>query len=85
MQDIDRHGGIAFLIVYFHLYDKYMLVPFELLHKFYTNYQNGGRASIPFDVISPEFEIKLLNSSVILYLDAINTYIELIKNKNYTG
>ena len=75
MRDITKQGGYAFLIIYFHLYDRYMLLPFEILDDFYRAYKAGGRASIPFESIPDIFEIKI-KGSVICYLDTVNEYIE---------
>lgn len=75
MKDVTKHGGFAFLIIYFHFYDKYMLLPFEILQGCYSKFKQGGKASIPLCEIPEEFEIKR-ESSIIPYLDALNVYID---------
>ena len=49
LKNVDRHGGIAFLIVAFNLYNEYYLLPFEVLNEYWENSLNEGRKSIPHD------------------------------------
>lgn len=49
LKNIDRHGGIAFLIVAFNLYNEYYLLPFEVLNEYWENSLKEGRKSIPHD------------------------------------
>ncbi|VEU82521.1 Holliday junction resolvase RecU [Acholeplasma hippikon] len=49
LNDVNNHGGIAFLIVGWKIYNEYYLLPFKDLKIFWDESRNGGRKSIPYD------------------------------------
>lgn len=49
LKNVEKHGGIAFLIVAWNLYDEYYLLPFDVLYEFWENSLKDGRKSIPYD------------------------------------
>ena len=75
MEDFNRQGGVAFLLVYFSLYDKYFFLPIDSLKAFWQKAQNGGRKSIPYNAFEPKYELRLEKDSVLNYLEGINTYL----------
>ncbi len=46
---VDAHGGIAFLLVAWNIYNEYYLLPFDVLYEFWTNSLDMGRKSIPYE------------------------------------
>lgn len=76
MKDVTFHGGIAFIIVHFKSNDKYHLVPYEILKKYYDKALTGGRKSIPQNELDEAFEIKYNNNGILNYLSVLNTYVK---------
>ncbi len=50
LKNIERHGGIAFLLVAWSVYNEYYLLPFDVLNEYWENSLNDGRKSIPYEV-----------------------------------
>lgn len=49
LRAVEKHGGIAFLIVHFKYYNEYFLLPFRILSTFWdTQHEKTGRKSIPY-------------------------------------
>lgn len=49
LRSVEKHGGIAFLIVHFKYYNEYFLLPFRILSTFWdTQHEKTGRKSIPY-------------------------------------
>ena len=76
MEDFNKQGGIAFLLVYFSVYGKYFFLPIDSLKAFWQKSQNGGRKSIPYNAFEPKYELRLEKDSVLNYLEGINTYLK---------
>lgn len=76
MLEISQQGGVSFLIVHFKTFDCYKLVPVEILIEFSNAAQVGARKSIPFEAIPESFEIKREKNGILLYLDAVNHYLD---------
>lgn len=75
MEDFNKQKGAAFLLVHFSAYGKYFFLPMEVLKKYWTQAEEGGRKSIPFDAFEQRYEIKIEKNSIINYLEALNTYL----------
>ena len=69
MERFERQNGISFLLVHFLFYDKYFLLPFSILKKFWDQ-SKTGKKSIGYDVF--EHEISLSNNFVLDYLGVLN-------------
>jgi len=50
LKNVDKHGGIAFLIVHFKAYNEYFLLPAKVLFDYYDSQmdEEKGRKSIPY-------------------------------------
>lgn len=48
LKNIQKHGGIAFLLVAWNMYHEYYLLPFDVLYSYWQEAQNDGRKSIPY-------------------------------------
>ena len=76
MCDIEKQGGLAFIIVHFKFNDTYYMVPYELLNQYYSHQGAETRKSIPFKAMQSRFEIKKERSGSILnYLETLNEYV----------
>ncbi|MCL2396527.1 MAG: Holliday junction resolvase RecU [Defluviitaleaceae bacterium] len=75
MEDFTRQKGVAFVLVHFLLYDQYFFMPFIRLKEFWDTAQGGGRKSIPYEDFDKKYLVEC-RGGFLLYLDAINTYLE---------
>lgn len=82
MKDINYQGGLSFLIIHFKAYDKYFLVPFEMVYKYHLESKKGGRKSIPYKAMEDKFEIIRELNSILNYLPILNYYVEWKKVQN---
>lgn len=70
MEDFERQGGVAFLIIHFTSEDKYFYLRFEKLVKFWNRSKTGHAKSFKMDELEPAFEIR--KAGVCLhYLEAV--------------
>ena len=49
LKRVQAHGGIAFLLVAWNLYDEFYLLPFDVLNEYWEASLTDGRKSIPYD------------------------------------
>ncbi|MDE5715330.1 MAG: Holliday junction resolvase RecU [Anaeroplasmataceae bacterium] len=54
LKQVQEHGGIAFLLVAWNLYNEYYLLPFDVLNEYWENSLKDGRKSIPYEVFKNE-------------------------------
>jgi recombination protein U len=77
MRDINKQGGLAFIIIHFKFNDSFYLVPFELIESYFENSRENSRRSIPYKAMDARFEIKKERSGSILnYLETLNAYVK---------
>jgi recombination protein U len=73
LNNIIKHGGIGFLIIYFNKYSKCYILTMDQFNKFLSESLNGGRQSIPYSFF--EENCKLVKEGYnprLDYLDAIS-------------
>lgn len=58
MEDFERQGGIAFLIIHFTAEDKYYYLRFAKLVEFWNRSKTGRRKSFKMSELDPKFEIQ---------------------------
>ena len=75
MKDFEKQEGIAFMLVYFKIYDEYYYLPFKNILKFWEDAKNGGRKSIPYSAFNKNYIIKQNGKFYVHYLEALNTYL----------
>jgi recombination protein U len=75
MCEFNHQGGLAFIIVHFTLYNRYFLLPYEIVESYQNSAQTNGRKSIPFSEMSNAFEITREHNGILNYLPALNEYI----------
>ena len=71
MDAFERQDGIAFLIIYYSMRNELYYMRYMELKKFWERSQGGGRKSIRFEELDPEFFMELKNGCMVPYLDAI--------------
>lgn len=77
MQQVTEQNGVAFIIVRFSAFERYFIVPYDVLQKAWLAMENGKRKSIPFSTIEKEaFEIPTSYYPRIDYLPIIQQLIE---------
>ncbi|MFC9539693.1 Holliday junction resolvase RecU [Lysinibacillus sp. NPDC056959] len=78
MQQVTEQNGVAFIIVRFSAFERYFIVPYDVLQKAWLAMENGERKSIPFSTIEKEaFEVPTSYYPRIDYLPIIQQLIEL--------
>lgn len=76
MVDFEKQQGVAFMLVYFKMYDEYYYLPFKDIYKFWQAANNGGRKSIPYKAFDKKYIIKQKGKFYVHYLEALNTYLK---------
>lgn len=76
MQTFEGQKGVAFILVYFKMYDKYFYLPFKTLKTWWSNAKNGNRKSIPFSAFEEKYMIRSIGNFYVHYLEALNTYLK---------
>lgn len=72
MENFEKQGGIAFLLIYFTSRNEIYYMRFEEVKNFWNRAMEGGRKSFRIEELDPRFFVKLNNGSFIPYLDMIN-------------
>lgn len=77
MQQVTEQNGVAFIIVRFSAFERYFIVPYDVLQKAWLAMEKGERKSIPFSTIEKEaFEIPTSYYPRIDYLPIIQQLIK---------
>lgn len=79
MDNFQNQQGIAFALVYFKTYDEYYYLPFNKLKQYFDAAKNGARKSIPYEAFDKRLQIKRSSGYIVHYLDALNTYLQIMK------
>ena len=76
MQNFEKQGGIAFLIIYYSHKDLFYYLNLEQLLIFWKRAKAGGRKSFRFDELDPKFEMPKKHGILVPYLDMLNVDLE---------
>ena len=76
MQNFEKQGGIAFLIIYYSHKDLFYYLNLEQLLFFWKRAKDGGRKSFRFDELDPKFEMPRKHGVLVPYLDMLNVDLE---------
>lgn len=76
MQNFEKQGGIAFLIIYYSHKDLFYYLNLEQLLVFWKRAKDGGRKSFRFDELDPKFEMPRKHGILVPYLDMLNVDLE---------
>lgn len=77
MENFEKQNGISFLIIYYSARNELYYMTFGEMKKFWERAQKGGRKSIRFEELSPDFFMTLKNGCYVPYLDAIQKDLDL--------
>ena len=76
MQNFEKQGGIAFLIIYYSHKDLFYYLNLEQLLFFWKRAKDGGRKSFRFEELDPKFEMPRKHGILVPYLDMLNVDLE---------
>lgn len=71
MENFEKQDGISFLIIYYSARNTLYYMRFEEIKKFWERAKEGGRKSIRFEELSPDFFMEFKNGCFVPYLDAV--------------
>ena len=71
MEEFERQGGIAFLLILYTGRTELYYMRFQELKRFWERMEKGGRKSIRYKEIYPEFFFTLKSGCMVPYLDEI--------------
>lgn len=71
MEEFEKQGGIAFLIIYFSTKNLFYYLTYTNMKLFTERALNGGRKSFKFDELDPDFFIDSENELFIKYLETL--------------
>jgi len=72
MEEFEKQGGIAFLIVHFKNTGEFFYLPFDQLKRFWEKAKAGGRKSIPYEDFDRQYLVHNKTGFYIHYLEALN-------------
>ena len=76
MRDMEKQKGIAFFLLYFSHRKEYYFLSFDEAEAFWNRMLNGGRKSFRYDELKSNHFISENHLGEILFLDAINVYLQ---------
>ncbi len=71
MEDFERQGGIAFILISYTTRDEAYYMPFADIKKFYDRSQSGGRKSFTYEEIDKTYVIKRESGALLHFLPAL--------------
>lgn len=75
MEDFEKQGGIAFLLVYFAKYNAYYYLPYTYIRGYYDQAKAGGRKSIPYKDMEESYKIHTKDGVYLHYLEQLQHYL----------
>lgn len=76
MEAFEKQDGIAFLVLYFSMRNELYYMRFSEMKQFWDRKESGGRKSIRYEELRPEYFMTLQNGYFVPYLDAIQKDLE---------
>jgi len=76
MKEFEQQNGIAFILIHYKKNDTYHYLTFERLYEFWERSLQGGRKSFRYDELDEEYNVTLMNSGCIHYLDVLKKDLE---------
>ena len=71
MEDFERQGGVAFLIIYYSKRDEIFYLPFADMKRFWDRKENGGRKSFRYEELNQEYQLQRNHGVLVPYLDGL--------------
>ena len=76
MGEFEKQDGIAFLIIYYSARNTLYYMKYNELHKFWNRAKDGGRKSIRYEELNPNYFMQLKNGCYVPFLDALQMDLE---------
>ena len=76
MGEFERQDGIAFLIIYYSARNTLYYMKYNELLKFWNRAKDGGRKSIRYEELNPNYFMQLKNGCYVPFLDALQMDLE---------
>ena len=73
MEQFEKQGGIAFLILFFSMRNELFYLPFKDMMKFWNRAKEGGRKSFRYVELDQDYYIQPKNGLLVPYLEALQT------------
>ncbi|SHK39177.1 Holliday junction resolvase RecU [Hespellia stercorisuis] len=71
MEQFEQQGGISFLVILYSGKDELYYMPFQEIKRFWDRAQDGGRKSIRYEELNPEYFMQVMSGCFVPYLDYI--------------
>ncbi|MBO5372051.1 MAG: Holliday junction resolvase RecU [Lachnospiraceae bacterium] len=71
MENFEKQGGVAFILISFTKRDEFYYMQFSLLKKFWQRAKDGGRKSFRYEELDSEFFIKSGGGVLVPYLEGL--------------
>ncbi len=76
MGEFEKQDGIAFLIIYYSARNTLYYMKYDELLKFWNRAKDGGRKSIRYEELNPNYFMQLKNGCYVPFLDALQMDLE---------
>ncbi len=76
MGEFEKQDGISFLIIYYSARNKLYYMKYDELLKFWDRAKDGGRKSIRYEELNPNYFMQLKNGCYVPFLDALQMDLE---------
>ena len=76
MGEFEKQDGIAFLIIYYSARNTLYYMKYNELHKFWNRAKDGGRKSIRYEELNPNYFMQLKNGCYVPFLEALQMDLE---------
>ena len=76
MEEFEKQDGIAFLIIYYSARYTLYYMKYDELLKFWNRAKDGGRKSIRYEELNPNYFMQLKNGCYVPFLDALQMDLE---------
>ena len=76
MRQFEKQGGIAFFLIFYSHKDLLYYLPYEMLRFFWDRAQEGGRKSLRFEEVNPEYILPKHQGILVPYLDILKKDLE---------
>lgn len=83
MEKFIHQGGLSFILVNFTEYDKFYLLDFTTLKKYWNDAKEGKRKSIPIEAFEQKLEVFRHKRYLIHYLEGIENYLQIIEEERH--
>ena len=71
MENFEKQGGIAFIILYFTGLDEIYYLPFEQIEGYWKRMEEGGRKSFTYDEVDKSWRVRSHAGFLVHYLEEI--------------